>query len=99
VKKPSKASKRPSKAAPKKTRTTTVRGAAAKAKKTPRSTKAKVKKTRSKIRASAAPKGCCIIVTGDAPDRAIPGLTEAECDVIEDAHPGTATHWNPGVCA
>ena len=51
------------------------------------------------IQSHLAPKGCCTIVTGNAPNRQIPGLTEAECNAIEDRLPGTATQWNPGACA
>jgi hypothetical protein len=44
-------------------------------------------------------KGCCTIVSPGAPDRDVPGLTKAECDAIENAHPGSATHWVKGSCA
>ena len=51
------------------------------------------------VAASAAPKGCCTIESPDGPDRDIPGLTEAECRAIQNAHPGTVTHWQKGSCA
>lgn len=53
----------------------------------------------SRLKAAAAPKGCCVIETEGAPDRNIPNLTEAECDAIQTAHPDTATHWFQGDCA
>jgi len=49
--------------------------------------------------ASAAPKGCCTIESPGAPDRDVSGLTEAECGAIQNAHPGTVTHWVKGSCA
>jgi hypothetical protein len=49
--------------------------------------------------AAAAPKGCCTVSQPGAADRDIPGLTKAECNAIEGAHPGSVTHWIQGSCA
>jgi hypothetical protein len=57
------------------------------------------RKPLSDIPAAAAAKGCCTIESPGAPDRDIPGLSQAECDSIQDAHRGNVTHWNPGACA
>jgi hypothetical protein len=45
-----------------------------------------------------APKGCCIISAPNVPDRAIPGVTQAECIAIANAHPGSVGHWVEGEC-
>lgn len=100
VKKPSASAKKSSKVAPKKSKKKAASASAVKMKKTARKSAANTRKVPlSMIKASAVPKGCCIIVTGDAPDRPIPNLTQAECELIEDAHPGTATQWTEGSCA
>jgi hypothetical protein len=43
--------------------------------------------------------GCCTISSPGAPDRHVPGITKAECNAIENAHPGSATQWVKGSCA
>jgi hypothetical protein len=43
-------------------------------------------------------KGCCIIAAPNVPDRAIPGVTQAECTAIANAHPGSVGHWVAGEC-
>jgi hypothetical protein len=58
-----------------------------------------VKITPTKRSAKAYVKGCCTIVSPGAPDRDVAGVTKAECDAIENAHPGSATHWVKGSCA
>jgi hypothetical protein len=100
MKKPSALTKKTPKTVPQKSKKKTASASVVKMKKTTRKSAAKTRKVPlSMIKASAAPKGCCIVVTGDAPDRPIPNLTQAECELIEDAHPGTATHWTEGSCA
>ncbi len=49
--------------------------------------------------AAAAPKGCCTISAPAAPDRDIPGVTQAECNAIANAQPGAVAHWVKGSCA
>jgi kumamolisin len=43
--------------------------------------------------------GCCTLSAPGVADRQVPGLTQSECIAIQDSHPGTVAHWNPGSCA
>ena len=49
--------------------------------------------------AAAHPKGCCTIAAPSVPDRDSSGVTEAECNAIANAHPGSVANWVEGSCA
>jgi len=49
--------------------------------------------------ASAVAKGCCTIESPGAADRDVGNVTQAECTAIQNAHPGSVTHWVKGSCA
>jgi hypothetical protein len=68
-------------------------------KKTPKKTTARRAQAFAAVAWHLAPKGCCTIVPATGPSTDIPGLTEAACEAIENAHPELVTSWNPGACA